>query len=95
MPTEVTRRTFVGSATAAVCQSVRADQGVVGANERIRLGWIGCGGRGAYLAAAMRNMPGVEVVAVCDVYNPHAEKARTQLGSSCRSRGPISRTFWG
>jgi predicted dehydrogenase len=83
MPTEITRRTFVGSAAAAaMCPSMRADQDVIGVNDRIRVGWIGCGGRGTYVATAMRNVPGVEVVAVCDVYEPHAQKAGEQLVSA-------------
>ena len=63
MPTKITRRTFVGSAAAAMCHSARADQEVVGANDRMRVGWIGCGGRGTLVATAIRNVPGVEIVA--------------------------------
>jgi predicted dehydrogenase len=81
------RRDFIGrcaqttlaASTVAAFPSARADERAVGANERIRVGWIGCGFRGNHVAAAMRTVPGVEIVATCDVYEPHAEKARERL----------------
>ncbi len=57
---------FGGSGTASAS---------VGANERIRLGLIGCGGMGnRHLDSLVRNRE-CEVVAVCDVYAPRYEKA--------------------
>jgi predicted dehydrogenase len=53
---------------------------VARANDRVRLGLIGCGGRGRYVAGFMRKAPGAEFVAFCDVYQSNAEKARTALG---------------
>ncbi len=48
---------------------------VRGANDRIRVAFIGMGRMGlSNLRVAMRQ-PGVEVAAVCDVYQPHLEKA--------------------
>jgi predicted dehydrogenase len=43
---------------------------VFGANERIRCGTIGSGGRGTYLTAAFKEL-GAEMAAVCDIYEPH------------------------
>lgn len=43
---------------------------VLGANDRIRAGLIGAGGRGRLLAAEFKEI-GVEVAAVCDVYQPN------------------------
>lgn len=59
------RRTFLG-VTAASLARVR------GANERMRAGLIGAGGRGRLLAAEFKEI-GVEVAAVCDVYQPNLE----------------------
>jgi predicted dehydrogenase len=81
------RRDFIGrcakttivASTAAILPTAGADDKVVGANERIRVGWIGCGFRGNYVATAMRSAKDVEIVAVCDVYEPQVEKARTRL----------------
>ncbi|QDT36639.1 Gfo/Idh/MocA family protein [Stratiformator vulcanicus] len=51
----------------------------IGANDRVRVGWIGCGGRGRFVAERFRSTPGVEIAAVCDVYEPNAGKARDWL----------------
>lgn len=81
------RRDFIGKcaettlavSSAAAVPSLRADDRTSGANERIRVGWIGCGFRGSHVASAMAEVPGVEIVATCDVYEPNAEKARERL----------------
>ena len=45
-----------------------------GAGDRIRLGLIGCGGRGRYVAERMARVPGVEFVAACDIYGLKIER---------------------
>lgn len=37
-----------------------------GANDRVRIGVIGCGGRGQYLAGQFGDVKGVEIVSVCE-----------------------------
>ena len=61
------RRTFAWTATAASYQSVR------GANERIRAGIIGAGGRGRYLTGEFKEI-GAEMAAVCDIYEPNLQE---------------------
>jgi predicted dehydrogenase len=56
---------------------------VLGANDRVNVGWIGCGGRGHYDANLLQQVPNVEIIAVCDVYEPHAKAAQQQIGSRC------------
>lgn len=56
-------------------------QRVMGANDRVRLGLIGCGGRGRYVGNFMSQAPNVEFVAVCDVHEPSARKAREWAGA--------------
>lgn len=51
-----------------------------GANDRVRIALIGCGGRGRYVARLMREAPGVEYNAVADVYRPNGEQAREWAG---------------
>jgi predicted dehydrogenase len=53
---------------------------ILGANDRVIVGLIGCGGRGRYVANFMRQAPGVEFAAAADVYLPNAEKAREWAG---------------
>jgi predicted dehydrogenase len=58
---------------------------VLGANDRVRVGWIGCGGRGRLVAGLMRSVLNVEFVAVCDVYDMHRAAAQEWVGSGCQS----------
>jgi predicted dehydrogenase len=55
---------------------------VLGANDRIRIGIIGAGGRGQYLSGFLRQLAGVEIAAVCDVYETNARLARQQAGGT-------------
>jgi predicted dehydrogenase len=72
-------------ASAAVLTSNRAHAGPLGANDRVRIGWIGCGGRGRFVAGHMRNVPGTEFVAVCDVYERNLAAAKEWGGEGCRA----------
>src|SRR5690349_10191057 len=65
-----TRRDFLGAATTALSQFR-----VSGANERIRVGIIGAGERGAYHAERLQRHGDAEVVSICDVYRMRAETA--------------------
>jgi len=56
----------------------------LGANDRVNLGLIGCGGRGMTVARSLRAVPNVEFAAVCDVYEPRLEAAHAWAGPSCR-----------
>jgi predicted dehydrogenase len=53
---------------------------VAGANDLIRTGLIGSGGRGQLLAGVFKEA-GAEVVAVCDVYEPNLQKGLKQASS--------------
>lgn len=59
------RRTFL-FATAA------AQMRILGANDRLRTGIIGAGGRGRYLIGQFKEI-GAEVGAVCDIYEPNLQ----------------------
>jgi len=48
---------------------------IAGANDRVALGVIGCGGRGSYVASQFLKDPKVQPVAVCDVYGESIDKA--------------------
>ena len=52
------RREFVANTTLTALSAGRA----LGANERVGLAVIGCGGRGNYVARFMLQAPGAEVV---------------------------------
>src|SRR5947208_14582321 len=65
----MTRRTFAMSALTAMGASR-----VMGANDRVRMGLIGSGGRGKQDWTTFLKQPEVEPVAVCDLYDPFREK---------------------
>jgi predicted dehydrogenase len=49
---------------------------VFGANERVNLGVIGCGGRGTYVMGVFQKNPVVSVAAICDVWETRADRAK-------------------
>jgi predicted dehydrogenase len=83
--TELTRREFhkstVASAAVATASAISASK-VLGANERIRVGFIGVGNRGDQVLDAFMAQPDCEVVAICDIYQPYLDFAANKLGSN-------------
>ena len=81
------RREFVKQVvqTTTVISTALSAKRVVGANERVVVGLIGCGGRGRSVAELMRAVPGVEFAAACDVYEPNASSAKQWAGTQARS----------
>ena len=78
------RRRFLRTAGAATLTAASASR-VVGANDRIRVALVGCGGRGRSVAAKLAAVDGVEYTHFCDVYDRQAEAARDALaGQSAR-----------
>lgn len=71
-------RTFSGAAALAAGYSATA-RGYF-ANETIRVGCIGTGGRCQMLMSALGRVSGTEIVAVCDVWDQHLDRARTLVG---------------
>jgi predicted dehydrogenase len=82
------RRAFAGVAASALSYGR-----ILGANDRVHVGLIGCGGRGRYVARLMRDAPGVAFGAVCDVYAPNANKAREWAGPGARALGDFRRVL--
>jgi predicted dehydrogenase len=69
-----TRRAFSRTTIAAVAGTALSAGRVWGANDRVRMGLIGSGGRGREDWGNFLKQPEVEPVAVCDVYEPHREQ---------------------
>jgi predicted dehydrogenase len=57
---------------------------VLGANDRVNMALIGCGGRGRYVARFMREAPNVAYTAVADVFLKNAEAAREWAGPEAK-----------
>ena len=76
----IPRRKFL-KGTAAVALAGLASDKVLGANDRIRLGAIGVGGRSRKtLIPIHQNQPDTEFAAVCDVYEPHLLRTASENG---------------
>jgi predicted dehydrogenase len=82
------RRDFLARVAATtVLSSAASARRIQGANDRVRVGLIGCGGRGRLVADLMATVPNVQFAAVCDVYEPNLAKAKAWAGSTCRAVG--------
>ena len=62
-----------------------ASQRVLGANDRIGIALIGCGGRGRGVTAYAPKIGGVEIRGVSDVYIPRREQAAEQFGATAKA----------
>ena len=71
-----------GATFGAQALSASAAQSTPGANEKIRLGFIGVGNRGSQLLASFMKNPDMQVAALCDVYEPYLERDRSQVDKS-------------
>ncbi len=76
---KLTRRDFVSASTASVLLTAASANRVLGANNRLRVGVIGCGGlaQGAHIPSLMKmkDTDNVEIVAVCDIYQKRLDQA--------------------
>jgi predicted dehydrogenase len=76
-------RVALGSMAAAAGARRRAR--AFSANDEVQVALIGCGTRGMHVARQMRQAPGVRFVAVCDVYDSNAARAKSWAGEGCES----------
>jgi len=70
-----TRRAFLTAASGLVIGARLAASNAWGAADKIRIGVIGTGGRARSLMGLLKKLPGNEMVAVCDVYEPRMLQA--------------------
>lgn len=75
MSTRLPRREFLATGVGLAAAAMTTPRSVLGANDRINLGIIGCGGRGTYLLnQALAAEPGkIEIVALADVWSKQRE----------------------
>src|SRR5258708_8671394 len=70
------RREFMGGLALGTAAMMVYPQRVLGANDRVRVGMIGVGGRGQELLKWVVAVPNVEVVAIADIYKRRHDEAR-------------------
>jgi predicted dehydrogenase len=82
-PADLSRRGFLKQSAAAAGAAALAAPaaGALGANEAVRVGCIGTGGRCQALMRALVRVPNVRIVAVCDIYDGNLNAGR-QLAAS-------------
>lgn len=80
--TTVTRREFGKSTAAAWVGTALSARRVLGANDRVRLGFIGVGNRGDQVLDAFLVQPDAEIVAICDIYQPYVDFAVRKAGTN-------------
>jgi predicted dehydrogenase len=70
----IPRRDVLSAAAAALTTSIFTGN-IKGANDRIAVGFIGLGAMGSGNLGYAMQVPEVQPVAVCDIYQPHLERA--------------------
>ena len=80
------RRDFIVSATAALSGSK-----IIGANDRVQVGFIGFGLIGAQHVHDFKNLPDVDLAAICDVYSPRVSAGRSACGPRTKAYGDFRR----
>src|SRR5881397_1125909 len=77
-----TRRQFGQAAAAAWIGTAVGARRVLGANDRVRVGFIGLGNRGDQVLDAFLKHADAEVVAICDLYQPYLDFASRKIGGN-------------
>lgn len=93
---EITRRGFLADSTraaaalgigATLARRASAQSRKIGANDTIRIGLIGAGGRGTGGAHISCNAPNVQCVALCDVAEFRLNEAKDRLAKTMSNKG--------
>ncbi len=86
MHEKITRRSFTRTtAAAALGLSALQARSALGANDRVRLGFIGVANRGGQLMDAFLVHKDMEIAAVCDVHGPTLERANAKVDGRART----------
>jgi predicted dehydrogenase len=95
MSDKPTRRDFIKNTAVAAAGVMAAGHSsrAIGANQRIRAGFIGVGNRGGQLLDAALPNEDLEVVALCDVYKPYLDKWAIKVGGDVATYGDFRRVI--
>jgi predicted dehydrogenase len=93
--TKITRRTFAkaGATAAAFTLTAAQTQRVLGANERIRVGFIGVANRGRQVLNAFMDHADMEVAALCDVAQSTLEATAQRAGGKADLYGDFRKVL--
>jgi predicted dehydrogenase len=76
------RRKFIGTMATGLATTLASPKGVLGANDRIRMGIIGIGARGTELVHWALACPNLDFVAFADIYTKRLEDAKALVPSA-------------
>src|ERR1051325_7089396 len=76
------RRQFTKSAALAGVSAALSPWRILGANDRVRIGFIGLGNRGDQVLDAFLKHPDAEVTAICDLNAAYLDFAAKKIGTS-------------
>jgi predicted dehydrogenase len=76
------RRSFGKAAVSAAVGTALSARRVLGANDRVRLGFIALGNRGDQVLDAFLKHTDAEVVALCDIHQPYVDFAAKKVGGA-------------
>ncbi len=79
---QLTRRDFTKVTTAASVTTALSYARVLGANDRVRVGFIALGNRGDQVLDAFLKQQDCEIPAVCDIYQPYMDFAAKKIGTN-------------
>ena len=79
---DLNRRQFNRSAALASVGTALSYSRILGANERIRLGFIGLGNRGDQVLSAFLEHDDCMVTAICDIWQPYLDFAAKKIGTN-------------
>jgi predicted dehydrogenase len=80
---DMSRRNLLQSAATLAAGNLFAE----GPNDRIQVGFIGCGARAHELMQAFMQAPGAEVIGVVDAYKGRMERALDRVGKGAKAYG--------
>ena len=84
------RREFLITGAGLAATAIASPHSILGANDRVGIGLVGCGGRGAYLLnEAIAAAPGrIHVVGLCDVWSQAREKMAATVAEKLPGQTP-------
>src|ERR1035438_10403960 len=80
----LTRRNLIAAGASAI--TAASYSRILGANDTIRLGVIGCGGRGRGVRGIFGKNPDVRIVALCDVWSQRVAQAAEILHAEAAAK---------
>lgn len=81
---QMSRREFTRRTAAAGLAAALGSARVLGANDRVRVGFIGLGNRGDQVLDGFLAQKDADIVAICDLWQPYLDFAAKKIGTSPR-----------